>query len=488
MRGPVLSSHACNHNLNNLIGHLFLLLPDANLPLKANLVSVLYGAATIGLFHALLRSLGLPRLTSALGTGVLMVSHSMWWHATQVENYALSAVFLCACLWLAARDGAAAARGAPPGRDLTAFFLLAGLALFNHLQNGALALAGAAALLARPERRSRTVWLRCGLAFTLGALPCLAVLVRDLLLSDDPAATLSLAVGGGFQSLMFRYDLVSDLRRMGHWIFMQFPSPFLLCLPAGAWRILRGHPSRGFSAALLTAFGANTAFFLGYKTWDQFSFYLVSFVCLAVAGAAGAEWLRLRLRPAWQPLVTVVLAASVLLPPLVYVNIPRWVDDSPGGYWGRRYRAAHEAYRGRYDLVGLYVDPIRHDRGSVDRYIRLLLSGLPAHALVIDDVSAFYQIRLLRDLHGERPDLDFRLIQPPGMSGWGTPVPALVEEVLTHPHRAFITATNGPSAEVVAALRHAGRMPAVFRLSDRCWAFEVLPEERQESRNRQETR
>ena len=101
MGQPEISSNVCSHNLTHLLGWLFLKLPIANIAFKGNLVSVFCGAAVIGLFHALLRALALPRLLAALGALVLMVSHSMWWHSTIVENYAMSNVFLVACLLLA---------------------------------------------------------------------------------------------------------------------------------------------------------------------------------------------------------------------------------------------------------------------------------------------------------------------------------------------------------------------------------------------------
>ena len=235
MRRPELSSNVCSHNLTNLLGWLFQQLPLANLALKGNLVSVFCGAAVIGLFHALLRSLALPRLVAALGALVLMVSHSLWWHSTIVENYALSNVFLVACLLLAVR-------AAETPRRWYWMCFLAGLALFNHLQNGALAIGLAAFYLACaprwPGRRWTLLWR--GVAFyLLGAAPYFAVLAHDLQRSDDVPNTLHWAVGGGFTTIMFSYDWARALTRLGDWSFQQFPSPFLLFIPLGLIPIVR---------------------------------------------------------------------------------------------------------------------------------------------------------------------------------------------------------------------------------------------------------
>ncbi|MCX7009672.1 MAG: DUF2723 domain-containing protein [Kiritimatiellaeota bacterium] len=174
MRKPEISSNACAHNLTDLLGWLFQQLPFSNLALKGNLVSVFCGAALMGLFHALLRALALPRLVAVFGTLVLMVSHSMWWHSTIVENYALSNAFLVVCLLLATR-------AAEEPRRWYLMCFLAGLAMFNHLQNGALAIGLAAFYLAAaprwPGRRWPLLWRGFAL-YLLGAAPFFAMTSR----------------------------------------------------------------------------------------------------------------------------------------------------------------------------------------------------------------------------------------------------------------------------------------------------------------------
>ncbi len=492
MRRPELSSNVCTHNLTDLLGWLFQQLPLANIALKGNLVSVCCGATVIGLFHALLRALGLPRLVAVLGALVLMVSHSLWWHSTIVENYALSNAFLAACLLLAVR-------AAETPRRWYGMCFLAGLAMFNHLQNGALALGLAAFYLAAAPRWPGHRWARLwrGVAFyLLGAAPYFAVLASDLLRSDDVQNTLHWAVGGGFTTIMFSYDWARALTRLADWIFQQFPSPFLLFIPLGfvpvvlAWRkagwgeasgraVVESappeaspYPLRPFFAFMLAVMATNLAFFLGYETWDQFAFYLELFVCLAVLGALGVGWCWQHCNHAGRIACGALFTLSVLLPPLIYPQIPRWAA-ADAGYWSRRYHAASVAYAGRYDLVGLYADPVRHDRGTVEKFISRLFEKLPPQALVVDDIAIYYQAQFMQRHYGQRPDVRLRLLQPLGMAGWGTSADELIAECNAATNRVFITATHGPAAGVVTALKFGGWRAEKFPLGGECWIYEL---------------
>ena len=502
MRDAEVSSNVCSHNLTQLLGWLFQHLPFENLALRGNLMSVFCGAIVIGLFHALLRALALPGPVAVLGTLVLMVSHSLWWHSTIVENYALSNAMLVACLLLAMH-----AERSP--RHWYGLCLVAGLAMFNHLQNGALAVGLAAFYLTCAPRWEGCRWQRLWLGFALyllGAMPYFAVVVHDLLRSANIQDTLHWAVGGGFTAIMFQYDWTRALTRLGDWIFQQFPSPFLLCIPLGLLPIIRafwparwgeaslarraesvaaqpeaspylkaciaGQELRGFAAFLLGVMATNLTFFLGYETWDQFAFYLETFVCLAVIGALGAAWCWQRWGRAGRMVCGTLLAVSVLLPPLIYPQIPRCAAEE-SGYWSRRYHAASSAYAGRYDLVGIYTDTIRHDRGTVEQFIQHLFNKLPPQALLVDDISIYYQAQFVQQHYGQRPDVRLALIQPLGMAEWGTPADEIVALCNAATNRVFFTATNGPAAEVVATLRFGGWRAEKIPLGGEFWIFEM---------------
>lgn len=464
------SSHVNCHSLNNLVGWLCQQLPGSQMVWKANFSSVLSGTLALALFHRLLLALRVPRLAAFLTATVLMVSHSVWWHATQADSYALSAALFCASLLLVVRDVEAAERGEETIWRLHILFFLAGLSLFNHLQNGALSLACAAHLLARTRRIA--VMAQCAFAWLIGATPYVATLLHDLWVSEDPQTTLEWAVGGGFRTIMFDYQLLAAIKSFGHWLLLQFPSPVLALIPVGLFVVGRDARMRRMAVYPATMFAVTVAFFSGYATWDQFAFYLPCFLLLGLAAGLGAGWLMAcnRIRAT----VVAALVLGVALPPFVYWNIPAWVSTG-GGYWHSRYRDPWALYRDRYDLVGLYANPIGHDRGTVEAFLRSLAASLPPRAWLIDDVSIYYQFEYFQKTEGLRSDIRLLLLRPMGMAGWGRPAEEVVNLGTLAPGRLFIVATNGPCAPLIETFRSRGRMPVAFPLGDKCRIFELVP-------------
>ncbi|MCX7009817.1 MAG: hypothetical protein NTY53_21670, partial [Kiritimatiellaeota bacterium] len=212
-------------------------------------------------------------------------------------------------------------------------------------------------------------------------------------------------------------------------------------------------------------------------TWDQFAFYLELFVCLVVLGVLAAAWCWQKAGRTGRLAVGALLGVSVLLPPLVYPQIPRWAA-AESGYWSRRYHAPSVAYAGRYDLVGIYADPLRHDRGTVEGFISRMFDKLPPRALLVDDVSIFYQAQFIQQHYAQRPDVRLMLLQPPNFAGWGTPREELITACNAETNRVFITTTNGPVAAVVTALQCSGWRAEKFPLGDAFWIFELLPPNR----------
>jgi hypothetical protein len=499
MEQAVVSAHACNHSLNNLLGHAALrLLPFGNPALKASLASALCGAAAVACLYFALLTIGLRRAVAAVGAGAFMLSHSLWWHSTVPENYALSAALLMACLLIAAR--------ALPAPRLLCF--LAGLSLFNHFQNAALSVAAALYLICIRRSLPRPVWRSvalCALAWFVGFCPCLAALAADW--TRESSSAFAWATGGDFRTLMFRYDLADGVRRLVDWLVLQFPSPFLVFIAIGipvSWRP-SGHGP--FWTFLWTVLIVNTGFFLGYRTWDQFSFYLPTFGCLAVIGSAGLaevmknpsagpahaspasplreesrgegcldeEPRRRFLRPLSRPLkaaATVAAAACLLLPPWTYLNIGGWARAGTG-YWHTRYGAIARLYDARYDMVGLLTDPVRHDRGSLERFARSLLQALPPNAILIDDMSTFYQLRRLQQREGARPDMAVRLLRLPVFRELGETPDDLAALLLADPRPAFLVTDAGPCGDLRHLLADHGFTAVPFPLSADRFVWEL---------------
>jgi hypothetical protein len=420
MRNLEMGVQAWNHPLTNLLGWFALhLLPGENEFLKVNLVSTLGGGIAIGLFYLALVRMRVPRLPAALGASAFMLSHSMWWHAVWVESYAWNVVFLLACLHLLLPCGGAEPAGETgvhtPARHPVVMpallFFTAGLGLFNHLQNGALLLAAPGVMVWRtrrlpPEVRRDRWFLTLAAALLLGLLPYVAT-VGWSVHQYGFQWTFLYMTGGEFRPLFWNYGGSKGLMEAVHLLFLQFPSGWVAVgLVALAWQRLSrnrtpddagGPPVRRF---LLAVLAINLVVFLGYRTWDQYAFLLVSFAILAFLAALGLGRMWDQGGRCGQALAGLTLAVGIAVPPLLYPRIPEWVRTGDG-YWATRYGHIERQYRDRYDLVGLLVDPVGQDGGSVEEYARQAVAFMRMPARVYDDGATFYQIAAMADKPGQ---------------------------------------------------------------------------------------
>lgn len=459
MKRLELSTHANHHNLTLLVGRLFLLAPGREPARLANLASVALGAAAIGLLYLVVLHRTRSRLAAAAGAAAVMVSHSMWWHSTIAEAYAWNAVFTVAALGLLQRLAAGHS-----DRALLALFVVAGLALFNHVQMGIL-LVGALAYLAgwallRRQRGETTgtvrLALRCAAAFLLGFTPYAVAFAADVA-RFGAARAAAWAVGGDFRSVMAKGSAGAALLDLMFLSVLQFPSPFLAAVLGGAvllWRAWRGTAAL---LALAAIFTLNTAFFAFYNTWDKFAFLLPSFLILGYAGTFGVERAR-----AWAKgrrgrtlAFGLLLAASVVAPPLVYRRLPEW--SRYGGPLAR-----FGIPDGPIDTSGYLANPDKSRHTEFEDYVRSLFARLPPGSTYIDDDGrAFYPVRYFQDHHDIRRDVRTELLNYWGFQGWGL-TPAQLVALATEAHRSgrpfFLVAIGEPFYGVIV------RSPELERL------------------------
>jgi hypothetical protein len=298
-------AHPARHNTAILIGKLFLLLPGYNPARALNLASVFTGATAILLYGILLLRVCRSKLVALSCTGILMVSHSMWWHSTIAESYAVNAAFVVGALWLLFAPG--------PLRDwrLVLLFLVGALALFNHFQLGIILVGATVGLLVAMVSRLRergqppagaiqkvrgivALGATCTLACVIGLIPWLIVLRQDVL-RFGWARTMFRLRGAKWRQLMFEGDASEGLTNALYLVFEQFPGPFLLAVPLGLVILARRYEvkkSLGFFAML----ALNTGFFALYNTWDRYAFLLPTFIMFTFAGALAVDTLWGRLQ------------------------------------------------------------------------------------------------------------------------------------------------------------------------------------------------
>ena len=412
-----LSTHANHHNLTLILGRLFLMAPGDEPARLANLGSVFLGTVAIGLLYLIvLRRTGSP-LVAACGAAAVMVSHSMWWHSTVVEAYAWNAIFVMGALGLLQRLASAHS-----DRALLALFFVAGLAFFNHVQMGILVV-GAGAYLAghlllRRQRDegagSLRLTLRCAAAFLLGFAPYALTFAHDVVRFGARRAA-AWALGGDFRSLMAKGSAATALSDVLFLSALQFPSPFLAAVLAGAVLLARAWRGTAALLALVAVFTLNTVFFAFYNTWDKFAFLLPSFLILGYAGSFGIErafaWARGRAGP--MPIVAALVAASLVLPPFVYAHLHEW--SRYGGPFAR-----YGSPESSVDTSGYLSNPDKSRCTEFEDYSRSLFARLPPDATYVDDDGrAFYPVRYFQQRQRVRGDVRIELLNYWGFGNWG---------------------------------------------------------------------
>ena len=411
----------------------------------------------------------------------LMVSQSMWWHSTIVEAYALNALFTI----LALRDLHRLNAAFTPG-GVARLFALGALALYNHAQMGILLLGATAALAAHLLRARSGTELRrlvpaAALGFAVGILPWALTFAHRARHYGGAREALGRALGGSFRGLMFENSLLVGLRDEGVLTLLQFPSPFLPAVVAGAVLLARRWWGTPAFWGLAVMFAATVGFFATYSTWDLYAFLLPGFVILAFAGSFAIARVvpHVGRHPAMRPAAAAALAASVFVPPLVYDGLAR-AAQKPGPL---RVRYGGESHGNTVDMATYLIDPDKHDYRDWDRFNSALFRALPTGSVYVDDDSrTYYQLAFYAQRYlGERPDVKVVLVNAWGFSNWGLTgeqfVAALREARETGPPL-FLASLDDPYSSLLSAAPDALRFRfRRFPLDERRWVYKLVTAE-----------
>jgi hypothetical protein len=467
---PVVSAFVCNHSLNNLIGWLiFRLLPFGDAAWRCNFVSVVYGSLSISLLYALICRLKSSRILAVLVAATVAISHSFWWHSTVVENYMLSALLFLACAHLLVH---ATNERLPPA---TLFWLpfVAGLSIFNHLQNGMVVLA--ALFICRRQLRQ---WRRVGAGLALGLAPYLVTALWELVTGRYVASAIEWFVGGGFARQMFSRGLPAALALLPRLLCWNYPGPFALIIVVSLFWAFLTLPKRGplVHFSLIVSCG-NALFFMGYDTWDTFSFFLLVWIAAAVVAVAALVKIEHRLSSCKR--------AAMLYPPLfigVLGALPfyNWqinrLKNGSESWLTRGYSQIHANYRHRFDLVGMLLHPARRDNGTIHRFIETTMEKLPANAVLIDDGSTYDQFLWLIDSRGTREDITLKLLSHPELPGRGSSARQLALEMqwVASDRNWFIVSDRGHAATILPVVQMYGYRLVPYRMDDTMTIFAIV--------------
>jgi hypothetical protein len=471
-----LHSHVNNHPLSVGLGYLLTRLPFGNIAFRANLMSVIFGSCAVMLLFLCFRVQGLGRTVAATAALAVAVSHSLWWHSTIVENYAVTAALVAGCYLLLTMLQLSSDR-----RYLYGACTVAGLSIFNHVQNGFLcigvAVVGCVAL-ARAEDRIKSL-LTCAACACLGLLPWMALVAREASSSIGLSGALEGAFFGKFKDTFFSESLGRAVYEVVYLLWWQSP---LGIMSIGAvvgfvWYVKRF----GLSAiawGMLTHIVLTICVFAGYSTWDRFAFLLAGFIGLHYFAGLGLHWIAVSLGDKIGNLVVLIWAGlSLVVGATLYGQVVTSARD-PNSVWRSRYSEGYSAHL--YRQAEYVVNPNKRGYREVETFADVLFEKLPPDSFFLDDDSrSYYPLAdYFQKYYKKRQDISFLLVNSWGFSNWGlssSSLASVVERAYRLDKPFFVAATGSPYSSFFNSIRK--KVPIQFErfpLSSDRWVYRLV--------------
>ncbi len=287
------------------------------------LVSALGGALAVASVFGCTTYITRSRRAGLFAAVSLGFAHTFWKMATLTEVYTLSAGLLALEIWCLAvfiRENR---------RDfLWLLLLLNGLEIANHMQATLTSpVLAAVVLAAMAKRRVRPADVVVGAMFwVVGALPYWVLIVQQLVATGDWAGTIRSACtgeAGRFGQNVFNLRLSPRIVAISlGFTLLSFPNLLLPAAVVGMARARRLGVEGRLLAALAAALVIHAGFVFRYNIVDQHTFFLPTYVLLAVFGGMGAAWVLRKPASGWCSgligLAIVLLAAA----PVIYAGVP----------------------------------------------------------------------------------------------------------------------------------------------------------------------
>ena len=289
----------------------------------ASSASVFFGAASVGLLHALCQRLTGRLAAAGLAAASLAVAQTFWLHSSVAEVYTLLTLFEIGLIFLAL--GASGHR--PEALGLGA---LAGLALNHHrLLLFSLPVIAVYLWQTLPRGRRAKGLLPVGVGLGLGSTPWLALclLFPPSSLSPPPDVTAEslwlqkVLLGGRWSGSQLGSwtpaGAASSLVYLCKLLALNFPSPAAVLAALGCAQVGRtSGPRRTLLGGLFVVFIIAGSLFPW--TGDQYAFFSPVLPLVALAAGVGLARRNLRSRKSLAP---VLIAGCLVMPPLLYAAL-----------------------------------------------------------------------------------------------------------------------------------------------------------------------
>ncbi|HQU36571.1 MAG TPA: DUF2723 domain-containing protein, partial [Anaerolineales bacterium] len=368
---------AWDHPLYIVAGHLLVrAFPFVDSLWLVNLISALFGAASVTLLFLLAHQHTHSFITSGYAAFALAVSHTFWWHSSTPEVYTLFVFLLLLSLYFFEQFETTHRTSS---LMFSAFFF--GLSASDHLLAFIALPALSFYLVLSKKYRSLNLDARriffASLAFILGFSIYIIQFIR-LTKNFSIAELMGPATGTTFLENLGTFSLIAlgeSLTRYGVFLTLQFGMIGILFGIVGIRKALNGADQK-----FVLFFIAYALFGILYRVSDQFAFFLTSYVFFALLMGLGATHILSRLATKPRLILTFILILTIGATPPFYRAIPRLaesrgIDDS--------FLGIPQVGTGVRDGLAYYIDP--NKRGDILAYEfgDETITNLPPHSLVI---------------------------------------------------------------------------------------------------------
>lgn len=422
-------AHPSGYPLYVLASRLGVVLLPGDLAHRANLISAIFGAASVATLAALAFELGLAG-PAALAAGILLGAGFNFWAASlRAEVYTLSVFVLLLAWW---RTAIALSTGAPRHRLLAAALL--GLAMTGQLSNAPVVAVLGSALAWRALRAGRA-WPEWPLligAFALGLTPYLVIPIADAQRTgldvlrhvdwgffpgtgvpvgvlDTPWKRLLWVITGrdltpgahaGFHAGEWVRTIVDGGARV-----VLFETGPVLPLLAVAGAVLAWRASRAEVVRQLAMIAASVAFVGANQAGPLFAVLLLpAFAVVALLGARALQSAAGRV-PAMHAAWLVPVLAALVIAPAHAIRLRAYDHPIPPKGWSMVEEDGARPMR----LLWRFQDPYRfRDYGDA------AMRALPESALVVSRWREMTTLYYERFALGRRPDLTYQQWTYPG--------------------------------------------------------------------------
>jgi hypothetical protein len=400
---------AWDHPLYIALGHaLVQLFPSIDSLWLVNIISALFGAASIALLYLLCYSNTRSMVAALIGAFSLAVSHTFWWHSVTPEVYTLFSFLLLLSLFFFDKYQ----RGHLLNNLLIGSFIL-GLAVSDHL----LALLALPSILlyylfSMKTRQHYVIrykpFLMAGLAFLAG-FSFYAIQFIRMLRTFPLSEIMGPVVGTPFLNSLIAttpQQILESLRTYLFFLLLQFNPLSLILAICGLWVGRKAYPL--FWKKIIAFYVVYTLFGIFYRVSDQFAFFLSSYIFLAGVISIGAAWSLSKISQRKSKMVLVGgLVILIVVTPVFYQALPGIAHQV--GFTDQSFNIPQIGI-GLRDGLNYYVNPNKRGDYTAYQFGYDTLINLPKEAVVVahwyPDTDEYFILRYFQTVEHMRSDVE----------------------------------------------------------------------------------